>query len=236
MRVHRFVSSNCKVREIMPTNFAFSLHISGTAHIAATTILSIGGREDWCKSCTIWICFWHCKSFAFPLQVNWLALPFNLIYPQSFAQPSSPLFGKYGGQLGPKMCFNIGSVLQGVSGFLFGFLPYFKDVGAFIGLSYLLRFLEGMGTAMAWSAALGILMKIFPNKVGIYCQFNFVSHFHLGAFSTRLQELCRGPRPVLAWATCSAPPWELPFTRRAVSCCHSLPLAASARSSPSPSA
>lgn len=77
----------------------------------------------------------------------------------------SPFFGKYGGRLGPKMCFNIGSVLQGVSGFLFGFLPYFKDVGAFIGLSYLLRFLEGLGTAMAWSAALGILMKIFPNKV-----------------------------------------------------------------------
>ena len=78
----------------------------------------------------------------------------------------SPLFGKYGNRLGPKMCFNVGAVLQGVSGFLFGFLPYFKDVGAFIGLSYLLRFLEGLGTAMAWSAALGILMKIFPNKVG----------------------------------------------------------------------
>jgi len=77
----------------------------------------------------------------------------------------SPLFGKYGGRLGPKMCFTIGSILQGVSGFLFGFLPYFKDVGSFIGLSYLLRFLEGLGTAMSWSAALGMLMKIFPNKV-----------------------------------------------------------------------
>lgn len=76
------------------------------------------------------------------------------------------MFGKYGGRLGPKMCFTIGSVLQGVSGFLFGFLPYFKDVGSFIGLSYLLRFLEGLGTAMSWSAALGMLMKIFPNKVG----------------------------------------------------------------------
>ena len=26
------------------------------------------------------------------------------------------------------------------------------------------RFLEGLGTAMAWSSALGILMKIFPNN------------------------------------------------------------------------
>ena len=80
--------------------------------------------------------------------------------------PFSPLFGKYGGQLGPKMCFIIGSVLQGVSGFLFGFLPYFKDVSTFIGLSYLLRFLEGLGTAISWSATMGILMKIFPNMVG----------------------------------------------------------------------
>ena len=76
----------------------------------------------------------------------------------------SPVFGKYGPVLGAKLCFNVGAIMQGVSGFLFGFLPYFKDVGSFIGLSYLLRFLEGVGTAMAWSAALGILMKIFPNK------------------------------------------------------------------------
>lgn len=77
----------------------------------------------------------------------------------------SPLFGKYGPKIGTKLCFNFGAVLQGVSGFLFAFLPYLKTVGTFIGLSYLLRFLEGLGTAMAWSSALGILMKIFPNKV-----------------------------------------------------------------------
>ena len=80
---------------------------------------------------------------------------------------SSPVFGKYGARIGPKTCFNIGAVMQGLSGFAFAFLPHLKSVGAFIGMSYLLRFLEGMGTAMAWSAALGILMKIFPNKVSI---------------------------------------------------------------------
>ena len=47
---------------------------------------------------------------------------------------------------------------------MFAFLPYVDDVGLFIGISYLLRFIEGMGTAMAWSSALGILMEIFPNK------------------------------------------------------------------------
>ena len=84
-----------------------------------------------------------------------------------FIQTPSPFFGKFGARIGPKTCFNIGAVVQGLSGFLFAFLPYLDAVGWFIGLSYLLRFLEGMGTAMAWSAALGILMKIFPNKVGL---------------------------------------------------------------------
>ena len=54
---------------------------------------------------------------------------------------------------------------QGVSGFLFAFLPYCKTTSSFIGLSYLLRFLEGLGTSMAWSSALGILMQIFPGRV-----------------------------------------------------------------------
>ena len=56
-------------------------------------------------------------------------------------------------------------LFQGVSGFLFAFLPYIDSVDLFIGISYLLRFIEGLGTAMAWSSALGILMEIFPNKV-----------------------------------------------------------------------
>jgi len=78
----------------------------------------------------------------------------------------SPIFGRYGSTIGPKLCFNVGAVSQGVSGFLFAFLPYIDSVDLFIGISYLLRFIEGMGTAMAWSSALGILMEIFPNKVG----------------------------------------------------------------------
>ena len=77
----------------------------------------------------------------------------------------SPIFGKYGSRIGPKVCFNCGAVMQGVSGFMFAFLPYCEGVALFIGLSYLLRFIEGLGTAMAWSSALGILMQAFPNKV-----------------------------------------------------------------------
>ena len=85
--------------------------------------------------------------------------------PNYISKIPSPLFGKYGGQIGPKLCIIMGSILQGISGFLFGFLPYFRDIRTFISLSYFFRFLEGMGSAMAWSATWGILMKIFPNKV-----------------------------------------------------------------------
>ena len=78
---------------------------------------------------------------------------------------SIKLFTVQNSQIGPKICFNLGAVMQGVSGFLFAFLPYCEGVALFISLSYLLRFIEGLGTAMAWSSALGILMQVFPNKV-----------------------------------------------------------------------
>ena len=77
----------------------------------------------------------------------------------------SPIFGKYGSRIGPKICFDCGSVMQGVSGIMFAFLLYCDGVALFIGFSYLLRFIEGLGTAMSWSSALGILMQAFPNKV-----------------------------------------------------------------------
>ena len=52
----------------------------------------------------------------------------------------SPIFGKYGAKMGAKTCFTTGAVMQGLSGFLFAFLPQFKNVATFIGLSYLLRY------------------------------------------------------------------------------------------------
>ena len=57
----------------------------------------------------------------------------------------SPIFGKYGSRIGPKLCFNIGAVLQGVSGFLCAFLTYCTTTESFIGLAYTLRALEGLG-------------------------------------------------------------------------------------------
>ena len=76
----------------------------------------------------------------------------------------SPIFGSHATKIDPKICFTCGATLQGVSGLLFAFLPYCQSTILFISLSYVFRFLEGLGTAMEWISSLGILMKIFPNK------------------------------------------------------------------------
>ena len=55
---------------------------------------------------------------------------------------SAPIFGKYGTRIGPKLLYSGGAVVLGVCGVLFGFLEYVDDVNLFIGLSYLLRFVQ----------------------------------------------------------------------------------------------
>lgn len=77
----------------------------------------------------------------------------------------APIFGRYGAQIGPKILYNAGAFTQGIVGISFGFLEYVQDTGAFIGLSYLLRFLDGMADAASWGAVVSILMKLYPNKV-----------------------------------------------------------------------
>ena len=75
-----------------------------------------------------------------------------------------PIFGRYGSKIGAKFCFISGAVLEGVSAVLFAFLMYCENTGTFIGLSYVLRIIQGVGTSMCWSSSLGILQQIFPNK------------------------------------------------------------------------
>ena len=75
-----------------------------------------------------------------------------------------PIFGRYGSKIGAKLCFVSGALLQGFSGVFFAFLPYCENAYAFIGLSYILRIAEGLGTSMCWSSSLVVLQSIFPNK------------------------------------------------------------------------
>ena len=63
---------------------------------------------------------------------------------------SAPIFGKYGTRIGPKLLYSGGAVVLGVCGVLFGFLEYVDDVNLFIGLSYLLRFVQkGLGAKLS---------------------------------------------------------------------------------------
>lgn len=77
----------------------------------------------------------------------------------------APIFSHYGHRIGPKLLYNTGAVVQGLVGFSFGFLVYCNNTFVFIGLSYALRFVDGVAEAAAWGAVVSILMKIYPSKV-----------------------------------------------------------------------
>jgi len=77
----------------------------------------------------------------------------------------STIFGKFSAKIGPKLVYNIGAFAQAIIGIIFGFLKYVQDVTTFLGLSYLLRFLDGIADATAACAGVSILMTLFPNKV-----------------------------------------------------------------------
>lgn len=51
----------------------------------------------------------------------------------------APLFGRFGGKIGPKYLYNLGALIQGIVGLSFGFLVYLQSTAAFLGLSYFLR-------------------------------------------------------------------------------------------------
>ena len=52
---------------------------------------------------------------------------------------SAPIFGMYGIQIGAKILYNIGALLQALAGIAFAFLVYVDNTVAFLGLSYFLR-------------------------------------------------------------------------------------------------
>ena len=77
----------------------------------------------------------------------------------------APIFGRWGNVIGAKILYNSGAYIQAVVGITFGFLTYINNTGLFIGLSYLLRALNGIADVAAWSAVVSILMKLYPTRV-----------------------------------------------------------------------
>ena len=72
---------------------------------------------------------------------------------------------KFGIKCGPNFMSIFGAFMQAVCTVSFGFLTFVQDLRAFLGLSYLLRALDGIAVVVAWNAIVSILMKCFPNKV-----------------------------------------------------------------------
>ena len=54
---------------------------------------------------------------------------------------SAPIFGVYGTKIGAKLLYNFGAFLQPLCGLAFAFLDYVENTAAFLGLSYLLRYI-----------------------------------------------------------------------------------------------
>ena len=52
----------------------------------------------------------------------------------------APIFARYGTKIGAKLVYNSGAFIQGFVGISFGFLVYIQSAGAFLGLSYFLRY------------------------------------------------------------------------------------------------
>ena len=99
------------------------------------------------------------KKGATPAQYGFV---FGIVHLAAFI--SAPIFGHIGPKLGPKLVYNVGGIAQGVVGILFGFLEYIDNVAIFLGLSYLLRFLDGVADAAGWTALLGLLVQFWPER------------------------------------------------------------------------
>ena len=78
--------------------------------------------------------------------------------------------------LGVKIIFPAGFIIDGSSFILFGLLQWVNDTTTFLILSYLIRFMEGIGAAATWTSNLAILMAKFPERkatVKAWCDASF---------------------------------------------------------------
>ena len=76
-----------------------------------------------------------------------------------------PIFSKHAPRIGIKFCTAIGSVIETLGGFLFGYLAYVQSAPLFIALSALMRFCQGFGSAISRSSAILVLSSMYPGKV-----------------------------------------------------------------------
>ncbi|XP_059097668.1 MFS-type transporter SLC18B1-like [Tigriopus californicus] len=74
----------------------------------------------------------------------------------------SPIFAHFGSKIGPKLLYNVGGFVQGLAAFAFGSLEFVNGTWTFIGLSYVLRFIDGVANAACSATIVSILMTLIP--------------------------------------------------------------------------
>ena len=84
--------------------------------------------------------------------------------------------GKYLSIWGVKAIFPAGFIINGGTFVLFGMLQWVSNTTMFLLFSYIIRFLEGVGTAATWTSNLSILMAKFPDRkttIKAWCDTSF---------------------------------------------------------------
>ena len=79
----------------------------------------------------------------------------------------SPLIGKYLPKLGPTFVLFFGSVLEGASQILFGFVSSMKQKWLFVLCSFLFRITTAVGAACSQTAIITILCVLHPDHVSL---------------------------------------------------------------------
>ena len=77
-----------------------------------------------------------------------------------------PIVGKYLSVFGVRVIYPAGFLVDGSSFIFFGLLQWVDNTTTFLVLSYVIRFLEGVGAAATWTSNLSILMAKFPDRKG----------------------------------------------------------------------
>ena len=78
----------------------------------------------------------------------------------------SPLFGRYLSVIGPSFLFSTGVFTAGLSCILFGLLDKVYETNVFLGLSFLTRIFESIGSSAAVTSSLSLVSNNFPENTG----------------------------------------------------------------------
>ena len=77
---------------------------------------------------------------------------------------SSLFFARYGKHIGQDILYKVGQSVLCICEIAFGFVAYAENTHVFLGVSYLIRFLQGIADGASWGALLSVLLTLFPTS------------------------------------------------------------------------